>query len=109
MSDNTDTDRTDTEKSSPFSEPVPYADDPHDLKKDLAAEGDEATLEKVALEKAGVSEADEELDAYLEAFTEAFPDATDADAYQAALLEQINENLLALRDDTEAADSPFTL
>ena len=69
-----------------------------------ASEGDEEALEKLALEKAGWTEADEDREAWVDAFKEAHPGARDAEAFLAFQLSQVNESLDAVR--REIADDP---
>ena len=76
-----------------------------------ADEGDEEALEKLALRKAGWTEADEDREAWIGAFREAHPDAREAEAFLAFQLSQVNESLDAVRraveDDPVDPDEVF--
>ena len=76
-----------------------------------ASEGDEEALEKLALRKAGWTEADEDREAWIGAFREAHPDARDAEAFLAFQLSRMNDSLDAVRraveDDPAHYDDVF--
>ena len=78
---------------------------------ELASEGDEEALEKLALRKVGWTKADDAREAWLDAFKEAHPDARDAEAFLAFQLSRMNESLDAVRraveDDPVDPDEVF--
>ena len=73
--------------------PMGHSEDRGEATREMARAGDPDAAEKLAKQELGVTEADEQMADYIASFKETYPEATAADAYQAALLERIAESV----------------